>query len=902
MRKWVVVLLVASVLFTGLAGAASADVIGPDADLGPAAVTGEQARSGVDARARSLHLAMACGSESTFVRSYAVAKKDGKGKGDASWSVDLLLAKAALLEDPRFEWLRQPSAPICSVPLGTEAQVQQTWAQMGTELVGLSPIGDAVSVVNAVYDKLFGDGDRSTCRDVARIDNGQVLVDLTRPCLARQIRTVMGDPNHGPWKWADGAIVAEIAGTDTKALPCLSDLRFKNAMDGVRGDWDMAVLEYTRLAHVLYSVRDTRAGVNHDVNAALDDLNTRFLTLRSSPSQGATARESFNLIFSCGGLPNQSGSALDTVRGNDDPGVGRYPADVRDAVDGSTFWEDLLRFLVVLAFIVAAVLAAAIVGGFVAAVLGGGVGVAAVATGTVLTVLLTSLFTGSIPETENHLLMQNSSRYLKNKLMMAELSQQGHREEFDTVAELNEELRSWLLERMQRIAEEDFVEYNSKPYARLSHYALLNLIDFACDIQWDYALSAQMQRADTDCDAKDQAIVTAAAAVLDLSAAKAAVGSLSGRRLIPYRRLVEENVRYYDGRPMTELVGGADTMLAALQVWTGQMRYAPGGKATLGTFGQLVPYSTSHYRPDAMILDIAVNKSTPRWQQYDHSTREAYSSGNGWLITAGGTDERASEALHILGIPIHTFSNTNDRGVGVPTTLIIDSGGENSGEGNRVQDFLRFDGNVVDWGYDDEDKKEKKLVSYSDNNCVTQAFACGLAPRLPAHFDKNCTKTIANRFVAIDSSLCLGFGGAAAPNPAHGIYIAFYDHDGEWGFFEVAERSKYPSIEAFIAEVRARNSFHWDEWGDKNADDEITYYTTDDRKLQFTPEDEDFDRDRRACGVVNHEGDSRFTISAVPESAWSNCRSVGRRIYIDLDDEKNPIRRAEGGAPLDDLY
>src|SRR5207248_9849212 len=141
-----------------------------------------------------------------------------------------------------------------------------------------------------------------------------------------------------------------------------------------------------------------------------------------------------------------------------------------------------------------------------------------------------------------------------------ELSQQGRRKDFDTIAKLNEELRIWLLKRMKRIANEDFIEYNAKPYGRLSHFAMLNLIDFACDIKWDYNLSAQMRGADAVCDDKDQAIVTSAAAVLDLSAAKAAVGSIDGRRLIPYRRLAVENQRYYAGRSLLDLVGGADTM------------------------------------------------------------------------------------------------------------------------------------------------------------------------------------------------------------------------------------------------------------------------------------------------------------------------------------------------------
>lgn len=499
-----------------------------------------------------------------------------------------------------------------------------------------------------------------------------------------------------------------------------------------------------------------------------------------------------------------------------------------------------------------------------------------------------------------HLLMQNSSRYLKNKLMMAELSQQGHREEFDVIAELNEELRIWLLKRMQRIAEEDFVEYNSKPYGRLSHFSLLNLIDYACDIHWNYELAAQMQQADTSCDEKDRAIVTAAAAVLDLSAAKASVGSLGARRLIPYRRLAVENKKYYDGRPLTEMGQGADTMIGALQVWTGQLRFAPFGNARPDTFGQLVFYSTSRYRPDAMILSMAVDKSTPRQQQYRHGTREAYVSGDGWLITAGGTDERAAQGLTFPGFTLYALSPRDDRGVGVPTTLMTDAVVDETVEQrrfSRVQDFLRFDGKDVGFGSDNGNE----MKSYSNNNCIAGAFACGLRPRKPAGFDDAaCAKPIGEKFVAIDSTLCPAIGAPA--DPARGIYIAFYDHGGEWGFFEVAQRTAFASIDDFIARVRDRNSAHMSGWASKSADDEITYVTTDNRTLEFTPEDEDFGADRRACGVVNSQDDSRFTISNVPASQAAGCAAVGRRIRINLEDEENPVRQAEDGAPLDGLF
>lgn len=888
----------------------------PSADLGPAAATGKDAFDGIRARSLRLHLAMACGNELDFARRFTFSKRLGKGGEDpatpfiekpfATWPVTLMLGKAAVLRDEGIEpAASEVGRPICQSRLGTSADVLRDWAPLAGDRIE-RPGETAAQLVNRVYETLYvlSEGATSSvCSGVTSSNEaGDVFVGLTRACLARQIRAVMTHPRHGPWNEVDGVVTPEFPGTSASKLPCLSELNF-SGLSGVDGDWDMAVLDYTRLAHLLYAVRDTR--LSRDVAAALEALNSRFLTLRSSHEQGATARESYNLLFSCGNLPNQFGSAMDTATGNGaDPGVGRYNEDGRDAVEDTSFWEDLLRFLAVV-FLVAVTLGLAYVAGLlIASALGAGAAATAVIVVAVVVVAGVALTLGSIEETENHLLMQNSARYLKNKLMMAELSQQGHRREFDELAALNEELRIWLLKRMKRIADEDFVEYNAKPYARLSHFSLLNLIDFSCDIKWDYTLSAQMRDADAACDGKDQAIVTSAAALLDLSAAKAAVGSLDGRRLIPYRRLAVENQRYYDGRSLLDLVGGADTMLAALQVWTGQMRFAPTLRARPETFDQLVFYSTSRYRPDSLILDMAVNKAVARQQQYRHFTREAYVSGNGWLITAGGTDERAAQGFKLpLGITLYGLSPNNDRGVGVPTTLMTRSHiafeqGQASLRG-RVTDFLRFDGKDVELGDDDG----SKLVSFSDNNCIAGPFACGLRPRYPRDFDRgSCTKRIADRFVAIDSSRCFAIGDPGE-DPAAAIFVALYDHDGQWGFFEVAQQDAFGhSVDAFIAAVKGRNADHLGGWGGQNADDEITYVTTQGRELEFTPEDEVFGADRRACGVVNHESGARFTISNVDAGHASSCLSVGRRIFIDLNDEEKPVRRAEEGAPLDDLF
>ena len=80
----------------------------------------------------------------------------------------------------------------------------------------------------------------------------------------------------------------------------------------------------------------------------------------------------------------------------------------------------------------------------------------------------------NLPETENHLLMIESTRYLVNQLLFDSTRDSKY------VNETNG-LNAWLLGFMQNIAQHDFLEFNARAYARLSMHALLNLYEFARD-------------------------------------------------------------------------------------------------------------------------------------------------------------------------------------------------------------------------------------------------------------------------------------------------------------------------------------------------------------------------------------------------------------------------------------
>jgi hypothetical protein len=202
------------------------------------------------------------------------------------------------------------------------------------------------------------------------------------------------------------------------------------------------------------------------------------------------------------------------------------------------------------------------------------------------------------------------------------------------------------------------------------------------------------------------------------------------------------------------------------------------------------------------------------------------------------------------------------------------------------------------------------MWSFSDNNCVAGSFACGLALALPKDFHESTCRTldipvsVEVDFFIVDSTTCNAF---KYEDPSAAIFIAIFrsyksvNGTGTWGFFEVAQQDAYGhSAMAFAAAIEANNKDRFSDWKKADASDTIEYFAvTQNRLLAFTPEDEDFSADRRACGVVNHESGARFTISNVPAAQAGACLSVGPRIFIDLNDAMNPIRRGEGGLPLE---
>ena len=867
----------------------------------PPAVNGAAALATMHEREIAVVEGLACRDEITFLEVLL-----GRGVRFGSWPTDQLFAKAAFISDRSFS--SSHDGAFCFVH---DLKLEEWNEVLKQTFPGESLVASA-DTLNRAYVWLFG----PSCKDVfVRLTDTVTSFSMTPECIVAQIGSVLRQPRLGQWEWDDKSNELKYKNPGTDGLPCISSFRFGNE-DGIKGDWDMSVVAYTRMSYFLHEALDKNwqwalVPLGHDLpvpkdaaaftpprqlptgntfDDAMRKLDQFLLTLRGPPNDGT-----YNLVLTCGNPDNAYGSATDYTQGNDvyDEADGQEPSSTGS--DFAKWLLALLLLLILLALALAAAAVAAALAGLAAAV------AAAVAAALVVAAVIaaTVFISPGIEETENHLLMMNSSKYLKNKLMLVELNKSGDKEGFKKVKKENEEVREWLLERFADIAEDDFVEYNSRPYGGWSMTGLLNLHDFPCEVSTFPIVMSYPMFGTAVCDEDDRALVTSVDAVLDLHSAKAALGSLEALRIVPFRRLATSNSPYMSTDSLTVVGAGADHMIGALQFWTGVTEHAPGDHASQAALGAMAWHATSGYRPPEMILDIALDKSTPYEQTITHGGYERYVSGPGWLITSGGdTTHQAQGLVWVFGATTYNFGVKDaDHGVGVPTTFMSRRGPPHDKYGN----FLRFEG--VDEHWDPDDGKPQ--VSYSQNRCVTESFACGERLQLPPAVRACANATTASRrrpgLLFIDSVTCPEYHDASSL-PADEFYLAIYDSScgatpesctgGQWGFLEVAPHTSFASMDAYANALIRANLNHIGKWGSSGADDDIQFaqVTQGGRTLEFEPEDENFGADCRACGaIINRDDHARFSIRHPRR---------GGRILVDLDDEEQPVRHGEGGISL----
>lgn len=280
-----------------------------------------------------------------------------------------------------------------------------------------------------------------------------------------------------------------------------------------------------------------------------------------------------------------------------------------------------------------------------------------------------------VNETENHILMIESTRYLTNQLWHKQLPNDD---------EYNNEkngFNAWLLNHLQQFLKHDFEEYNSRPYQGYSVIPIMNLATYA----------------------EDARVKLAATMVLDFLSAKYGVQSSRLRRSAPICRQHETSVA-------TGLLA-SDHMASMFAILAGNtdiyLANNPSGFITYAG-GQAIHTGVTSYRPHALILDMIINNDQVLEQRVTHDGMESYYKHPKYLLTAGGRY-------------LNRFDGNMKKrdGWAYPTSIMPSQGTEL----DRSQ-LIRFGGTY------DESKR--------NNMCQFKNFACGMNFAGPSDLPAGC--------------------------------------------------------------------------------------------------------------------------------------------------------------------
>ncbi len=365
-------------------------------------------------------------------------------------------------------------------------------------------------------------------------------------------------------------------------------------------------------------------------------------------------------------------------------------------------------------------------------------------------------------ETENHILMTESSRYLTNQLMERAFKAVGQYQAiYDNSAN---GMTGWMLEHLQGFFKHDFSEYNAHPYQAYTVLAIQNLYEFS----------------------EDPRVKLAAEMLLNYLDAKYAISSNGLRRSVPFRRLKE----YRDKTDLFTVDG--ESQRFALMAGNTQVFGDP--FTFNGSVEYLVQAVLGSYRTPTMLLDLIMDKSRLGYfSLHHHSALEIYASSPSFLLSAGG-------------IPIDgdlSWLTDQNAGWAVPTTLL-----PTAGETDRDH-LIRFEGHR-DWG--------KRI-----NTCVAPGFACGLDPVVPKSIPESCIERGSGwTFVNFASAACpLQYGFYVALYSATCDTDRCRDGADRFGFLEAREADDEMDYATFKSKV-LENTFRF--YGAERPDEYVNSY------------------------------------------------------------------------------
>jgi hypothetical protein len=360
-----------------------------------------------------------------------------------------------------------------------------------------------------------------------------------------------------------------------------------------------------------------------------------------------------------------------------------------------------------------------------------------------------------IGETENHIMMILTARYLTNQLLWQRTMNPDYDNRRNGSAGAPH-CTDAVLTLLRNILRCDVSEYNAKPYQTQTRSALLNLHDFAYD--HEVRLAARM--------------------VLDYISAHIAVSSNDLRRMVPFRRRNEApyNARitsptYFvtppQGKPgqgsvvapeeqfmdvsLLDVSSGADQMAQMFAMQAGNTRAyetpseeSPYGawsiRTDLNNGNNEVFEALSDYRLPPSVHDLFVNDMNRQFFQTLHRTvkidepehgrncdnHEIYAGSPSYLITAGGEpatyaiDPGWTQDLPVIGDKVLESSH-QQLGVSVTTSFMPTGRHVGPNTQARARDLIQFS-SFSELG---------TLKKLSTNYGVAPDFACGFGLHLP---------------------------------------------------------------------------------------------------------------------------------------------------------------------------